>query len=352
MVAVWRRTRKAAVHLGGLAVSVFPVFAFLALLILMDSFKLVPLRAVLRSIAVGLLVALVALRLNTWIMDGFALDPVAYRRYGAPLVEELLKCLWVVFLLRSHRVGFMIDAAIHGFALGSGFALVENVFYYLQLHADASPFLWIVRGFGTAVVHGSTMAVFATLSKSLADRHGSTGPRIFLPGFLLAVAAHSLFNHFLLHPLAMTAILLVVLPLLVIGVFEQSERATRHWLGSGFDSDAEILDSIVTGDVRQTRVGAYLLSLRSRFSTTVVADILCYLQIYLELSMRAKTQLMAREAGVQLPVGEDVRANLEELRYLEKSIGKTGKLALLPLLRRSSRDSWQLTLLRHESWRP
>ncbi len=330
----------------GLPLCVGPVFAFLALLILMDSFKLVPLRGVLRSIVVGCLAAVLALRLNTWFLEAFDLEPTLFSRYVAPVLEESVKALYVAYLVRRRRVGFLIDAAIHGFAVGAGFALVENLFYFLRLHGDASLFLWIVRGFGTAVVHGSGMAMFATLGKSLTERHGSMSPHYFLPGLALAVTVHSLYNHFLLPPLVMTAILLVVLPLLVIVVFEQSERATRGWLGTGFDTDAQLLDMIVSGDVRETRVGAYLQTLRTRFSPTVVGDLLCFLQVYLELSMRAKTQLMAREAGVILEVGDDVRANFEELRYLEKSIGKTGQLALAPFVATSSRDLWQLTMLR------
>jgi hypothetical protein len=40
-----------------------------------------------------------------------------------------------------------------------------------------------------------------------------------------------------------------------------------------------------------------------------------------------------------------VKAKLTELRYLEKSIGKTGLIALHPFLHTSTRDRWQLTVL-------
>ena len=52
------------------------------------------------------------------------------------------------------------DAAIYGFAVGTGFALVENVYYLLSL-PGAPAALWIVRGFGTAVMHGGTTAILA-----------------------------------------------------------------------------------------------------------------------------------------------------------------------------------------------
>ena len=95
-------------------------------------------------------------------------------------------------------------------------------------------------------------------------------------------------------------------------------------------------------------MGRYLLSLRSRFEGPVVADMMCLLRVHLELSIRAKGILMAREAGLPIEVGEDVRANLKELRYLERSIGPTGRLALQPMLQTSSRHLWQIYMLETE----
>lgn len=327
----------------GIPLSLLPVLTFLGLLFGLDSFKLVTPRALARSLVVGCLAAAAALWINTQMLQALKLELGFYRRYDAPVLEELAKSLYIIFLIRTNRVGFMVDAAIHGFAVGAGFALLENVHYLLTL-GDGSVFLWIVRGFGTAVMHGSTMAIFGIVSKSIADRRGG-GVRAYLPGLLAAIVLHSLFNHFFLPPLAMTVLMLVVLPLLVILVFERSERATRAWLGTGFDSHLELLESIWSGDVRQSRVGQYLQSLRGRFAPAVVGDMLCYLQVYLELSMRAKAQLIARQAGLQIARGEDVQENLTELHFLEKSIGRTGQLALQPLLGTTRREIWQLGTL-------
>ena len=75
---------------------------------------------------------------------------------------------------------------------------------------------------------------------------------------------------------------------------------------------------------------------------------LCLLRIHLELSIRAKGLLLAREAGFDVPAGPDVRANLRELRYLEQALGTTGRLAVKPILRRTSRDLWQLYKLEED----
>lgn len=76
-----------------------------------------------------------------------------------------------------------------------------------------------------------------------------------------------------------------------------------------------------------------------------MADMLCLLQIHLELSIRAKEILMAREAGLDMEVGEDTAANLKELAYLEGQIGRTGLLAMKPILALGSRELWEIRML-------
>jgi RsiW-degrading membrane proteinase PrsW (M82 family) len=327
-----------------IALALLPVLLFLALLVLLDSFKLVSMRQVLVALGVGGALALVGARMNVALLDATGIPATAYSRYVAPLVEEGWKATWVVVLLRRRRVGFLVDAAILGFAVGAGFALAENV-EYLRALAGTRPLLWLVRGLGTAVLHGATTSVFAMLAKGLSDRHPGFPRLALVPGLFAAAGVHSLYNHFFLPPLAAAAALLAALPLLVVAVFARSEQATREWLGTGLDSDLELVESIVSGQALATRTGGYLRTLKARFPGEVVADMLCLVRIQAELAIRAKGLLLAREAGLFPPVGDDVRANLVELRYLEKSIGPTGLLALAPVLRRTSRDAWQVFLL-------
>jgi RsiW-degrading membrane proteinase PrsW (M82 family) len=326
-----------------IAVALLPVLLFLVLLTLLDSFKLVRPRALLLAIAAGAVSAVVAAAANGALLDHAGLDLRFVSRYLAPAIEEALKAAWVVWLIRRQRIGFLVDAAIYGFAVGAGFALYENV-DYLEHIQGAGAALWFVRGCGTALLHGATTATFAMLGKDLTDRR--SGASALLPGLAAAVAVHSLYNHFVLPPVVGALLLLLTLPLLLMAVFDRSERSTRSWLAEELDGDLDLLGVIVAGGVGSTRVGAYLQSLRSRFQGEVVADMLCLLQVQLELKIRAKGILMAREAGLDLPVGDDVRAGLIELRYLEGSVGRTGLLAMKPILRTSSRDLWQLGLLR------
>lgn len=330
--------------LVNISVSLIPVFLVLLVLILLDSFKLIRIRSVVWAILIGCVAAEVSLLMNLYLFNLFSLDASVVRRYAAPMAEEILKAAFVVYLIRTNKVGFMVDAAIYGFAVGSGFSFIENV-YYLQTVNNTNILLWIIRGFGTAVMHSGTTTVFAILSKSLSDRHIEKPIVMLLPGFLLAFLIHSFFNHFLLSPVMLTLCQLVLLPLLILLVFHQSEQSLRNWMEIGLETDMHLLDMIVTGNINETRIGKYLESIKHRFQGTVVADMLCYLRLHIELTVRAKGMLMLKEAGFQTAPDPEIREKISELNYLDKSIGKTGKLALSPFLQLSGRDLWQLYMV-------
>jgi len=326
------------------AIGVGPVFLFLGALLLIDSYKLVALRAILLSVAAGMVAAVASYGVNVVLRPGLDLDFSRYSIYVAPVVEETLKAAFVVYLLRWNKVGFVVDAAIHGFGIGTGFAVLENL-YYLNLNPDAGIWTWIVRGVGTAIMHGGVTAIVAMVGRSLHHRLDAFRLSLLLPGLVVAAVLHSLYNHFLVHPLLATALILLVVPTLSVAVFQHSERETTAWLGAGFDTDQELLRAVRAGQVAGTPVGKYLTTVRSRFTPEVLVDMLCLLRLRAELAIRAKGILLMREAGFDAVPDPTLKDKFEELRYLEKSIGKTGLLALQPFLHTSTRDLWQLNLL-------
>lgn len=327
-----------------IAVGVLPVFLFLGALVLIDSYKLVTLRAVLLSVAAGAVAALASYGVNVSLRPALGLDFTRYSWYVAPVVEETLKAAFVVYLLGRNKVGFVVDAAIHGFGIGTGFAVLENL-YYLQATPDATLWTWIVRGLGTAIMHGGATAIMVMVSRTLQSRFHAFRPWLLLPGLGVAVVLHSLYNHFLLNPLLATALIVLVIPYLSVAVFQRSERETKTWVGTGFDTHVELLRVVRSGQVSASPVGQYLTTLRSRFAPEVIVDMMCLLRLRAELAIRAKAVLMMREAGFDAPPNPTLKDTLEELRYLERSIGKAGLRALHPFLDTSMRDLWQLNML-------
>jgi RsiW-degrading membrane proteinase PrsW (M82 family) len=327
-----------------LAIALLPVAVFLAALVLMDSFKLVTPPALAGAVTAGVLAFFACDVLHDWLFLQTHLDVQTFSRYVAPLTEESFKAILVVFLVWRGRIGFLVDAAIVGFAIGTGFAVAENL-DYLRTAPGSTTALWVARGFGTAMLHGATTSIFAILARHAADRRPGASARPFVPALATVIAIHSVFNHFLLPPVVTAAVLTLALPAMVEVVFSRSERATREWMGDGLDLDVEVLKLLLSREFASTRAGLYLKQLRERFPGPVVADMFCLLRVRIELGIRAKGMLLAREAGVEVPADDNLIAQLEELDYLRRAIGRTGLMALRPLQGPGDRDRWQATVL-------
>lgn len=322
------------------AVSLVPVVLFLFTLNYLDSFRLVHPRSIALALIFGVAAALVSLTINDGVMHFTGMKRGMASRYVAPLIEETLKASWVAWLIWRRRVGFMVDAAIVGFAVGTGFALIENT-YYVRVLTSHNIGVWLVRGLGTAVMHGGMTAIYGIVTRTLVDRWGNRWAT-YTAALGMVIVAHSIYNHFILPPITATIVLHIILPSTLLLAFRASERATRRWLGSQMDVDAELLEIIQSGDIAASRIGHYTKEMQRQFDPVMVVDMMCYMRIHLELAISAKGMLMMREAGFKASPPDGTRDKFAELKHLEKNIGVTGLLAIKPLLHKSTRDIWQI----------
>jgi RsiW-degrading membrane proteinase PrsW (M82 family) len=323
--------------------ALLPVLLFLLFLYLLDSFKLVVKKQLVICLFWGVTSAIVAYFLNTFILENLQLSFDLLSKYISPLIEESLKIVIILILIKNKRIGFIIDAAIYGFAAGAGFALAENIFY-LYTNNDPNMLIWIIRGLGTSVMHGGCTALFALMIIGAESRYAS---KVF--NFVLALGVayiiHSLFNHFYVNPTIQTVGIIIVLPVLFIIIFNLNEKQLQDWLEIEFANEIELLNMINKGQFKTTKAGEYLSSLKSKFKGEVIFDMYCYISIYLDLSIKAKRNIMLKESNFPPFIEPDINNKLTELKQLRKQIGKTGELTLAPLIRMNYRDLWKLKTL-------
>jgi RsiW-degrading membrane proteinase PrsW (M82 family) len=191
-------------------IALLPVIVLIIVLHRLDSQRLLGTPFIVFMYLAGGAIAMVCYFVNAFALQSFATDFGFYTRYIGPLVEETLKASVIVYLFRSNRVGFLIDAGILGFTVGAGFSFIENL-YYLNAAHDAHYGVWVVRGFGTAIMHGGATALFAIIAQTLTERHLKMNPLLYLPGLIVAFLLHSVFNHFPISPILSTAVTLAIL---------------------------------------------------------------------------------------------------------------------------------------------
>ena len=142
----------------------------------------------------------------------------------APIVEEILKSLVLVYYGRRPDFTYFVDGAIYGFAAGIGFSILENLFYMLQAEsAGQGPVIVISRSFSTCLMHGSASALVGVSIGRFRYGHGRTRLLSMLLGWGAAMVLHSVFNH-VVHfwtgaPLLLGAVGLGVGGVILIAVF-------------------------------------------------------------------------------------------------------------------------------------
>ena len=84
----------------------------------------------------------------------------------APIVEESIKGLAVlgIFLFWKHEIDSPLDGIIYGAMVGLGFALVENVFYYVEQYHLGGMEAWGWNVFFRGLVFGLNHALYTSMT--------------------------------------------------------------------------------------------------------------------------------------------------------------------------------------------
>jgi RsiW-degrading membrane proteinase PrsW (M82 family) len=219
-------------------VALIPVLVMLGLFVWLDAFALMSLREVVVLLVLGGLGAMAAYPVSGRLLDQLPIGFSLYSRFVAPWIEEAIKALIMILLFRMNRIGYKLDAVISGFAIGAGFSVVENILY-LTIYPEYGTGTWLVRGFGTAIMHGTTLAVLAAIAHEFAERETRQSASEydfsllwFVPGYGVAVALHTAFNQFPDRPLIAMMGAILIAPVVLIAILSLGTAEAQRWLAA------------------------------------------------------------------------------------------------------------------------
>jgi len=333
------------------SLALLPVLVLTAGFMWLDVFKLMSLWEILGLLLLGAIAASAAYPLSGVFLDALPLGFNNYSRFVAPWIEEALKAIAIISLFRFNRIGFKLDAVISGVAVGAGFSVVENILYLLRF-PELPPSVWMVRGLGTAVMHGTTLAILAAIAHELAEREtrGAAGeydfnPLWFAPGFLAAVAIHTLFNQFPENPRVSLLGTVILAPLALIAIFRFGAGEAHRWLAAESDAHRAFLQTLSSGRLDEDPVGRRIAALAARSGTATAAHIREYSELLTRLILAAEDTLLKQSAAADR-VDVDLDADFGRLEELKRKMGRSTTAALKELLPFSMNDYWELSELR------
>ncbi|MEO8398053.1 MAG: PrsW family glutamic-type intramembrane protease, partial [Chloroflexota bacterium] len=219
------------------AIALFiPALAFY-LIHALDLFKTSKTRTVVLCALWGALVAYPLAALINGEMHGL-FGYVIVVNLTAPLVEEILKALVLLYFTRQPSFHYFVDGAVYGFGVGIGFAVIENIAY---VSASPSLALAITRVLSTSLMHAIASGIVGLSLGRLRRTRMRLLPLIGIGG---AIALHILYNN-IVNTLTGPALLIAavtigvggagVIALQIIHALRQEKEQFNQTLGLEID---------------------------------------------------------------------------------------------------------------------
>ncbi len=329
-----------------------PVLVLLAVFVWLDAFDLMSLREILFLLFLGGVAAIAVYPVSGRLIDTLPIGFSGYSRFVAPWIEEAAKAAIMIGLFWFNRIGYKLDAVISGFAIGAGFSVVENIIY-LTIFPQYGAGTWLVRGLGTAVMHGTTLAILAAIAHELAERETREAAGDFefnllwfLPGYLLAVALHTLFNQFPDRPMLAMMGAALFAPVAIMTIFHFGTAEAERWLTAECAAHQAQLKALKSGKWPDGPSGQRISAFAARLAPENTSRVRRFWELQAWLVVQAEQVLMEEAAGDVSFDKEQVRAAVAELDGLRRALGKSTYTALKALLPFSRNDYWEVSELR------
>ncbi len=145
-----------------LLLATFIPLLYLFIIYKLDYFKTGNFLFVMIAFASGLFAYGGAYLINSFISKTLHISWIHTAQFITPVVEEILKAIILVILVRHRKFNYFVDAAIYGFSVGIGFAIIEN-YQYVTNNPGSSLMISITRVISTNLMHAASSALIGIL---------------------------------------------------------------------------------------------------------------------------------------------------------------------------------------------
>jgi RsiW-degrading membrane proteinase PrsW (M82 family) len=282
-------------------------------------------RTVLACFVAGLAAFGVALLINQTMLDNNIVTEDFFRQFSAPVIEEILKSVFLLYLVRRANFTYFVDGAIYGFACGIGFAILEN-YYYVYFHTDAALGVAVARVLSTNLMHASASALVGIALGLSRFQKFPTSLLALLSGYALAMGLHIGYNNLVTR--VSGGFLLLYAALVGFGAAGVIAVAIRRGLAEEKQWIRETLgeaDRVTLGETaivnRLSESQKILASLAQKFGANKAEQIERFLMLQAQLGIKRKTLEKLADDRIKRDVETDMDRIRVQMNDLRRSVG-------------------------------
>lgn len=317
---------------------------FLYVIYKLDLYGTGSFRIVLVCFAWGMAAFALAYYINTAFVNAGLITWDTVKRYFAPVAEEILKALILIYLVKRPNFTYFVDGAIYGFSIGVGFAIVENYSYVL---GGTTSMLGVAIGrvLSTNLMHASASALIGIAVGYARFQRSWRLLLSLLVGVLFALALHLGFNNLVTR--VSSGLLLLYAAAVGFGSAGVIALAIKRGLAEEKTWIEETLgeaDRVTKGEAavvhRITDMREILAPLAKRFGPEKASQIERFLMLQARLGILRKTleklqdEKMLRAVEAQM---SDLRREMDDAR---RSVGAYCMLYLRHTIPEESSPLW------------
>ena len=339
--------------------AILPIVIYIFVVYKIDNFSLISIRNLFLQVLCGMIAALVCFGLFQ--LTGMILSERQSDIFN-PVLEEIIKAVPLLWLATRKKIVFFIDSVICGAAVGGGFSILENIFYLL-LGDEMGIGTVLFRSLEVALIHMGCSAIVAAslmlvtrLALRARSRLSIGKGNIAMTAFLLLAPPilHVCHNMFHFNPLMQFVFVFGTMGGLLVWIYFYDVEMIHSWLDTGLDKQLSLLDSIKNGRLGDTTAGYFLESVKEAFPPEDFFDIICYVQLHVELSVASRSRVMVRESGLEqdFPLTDEMKelilSQYTEYKLLEKRLGNAARMTIAPIVKYDPAEYKALEDLRTE----
>jgi RsiW-degrading membrane proteinase PrsW (M82 family) len=244
----------------------------------------------------------------------------------APIIEEILKSLILIYYIRRPDFTYFVDGAIYGFASGTAFAVLENLLYLGRGGSYTSLSVALSRAFSTSLMHGSASALVGVSLGRLRFGRGFTRMASVLLGWAAATALHITFNNVVnLGNGTLTLLLAVAIGLGGVGftaafiLWGLSEE--RRWLRETLGLQVGVSAGESAAVQQLNNLDPLLAPIGERFGPDKRKQVEALLRLQAQLGLKRKVQEMTPDSKLRTEMDAQVTALRQEIDIVRRDLG-------------------------------